>query len=70
MSMNNLNLLSDENLPQNVIVDVKYWWMGSLTVHISGWQVVYLQSVRKISDSHTLISVARSDDYYFVTPLH
>jgi hypothetical protein len=44
--------------------------MRCLTVHISGGQIIDLQTVGKIPDSYTLIRIARSYDYYFVSPLH
>jgi hypothetical protein len=42
VAMNNLNLLSDEDLSQYVIMDVQNRWMRCLTVHISGGQIIDL----------------------------
>lgn len=58
MTVHDLYLLSDEDLPQNVVVNMKDGWMGGLAIHVSSGQVIDFKTIRQVSYSDSFVSIA------------
>ena len=65
MSLHNLDLLFDEDLPEygHVRKEVN---IGALSEHVGNRQVVHFDAVRQESHSNPLVAVITCHDHYFV----
>lgn len=57
MTVHYLYLLSDEDLPQNVVVNMKDGWMRGLAVHVSSGQVVDFKTIGQVSYPDSFVSI-------------
>ena len=70
MPMHYLNLLTDEDLPQNVYVGGEDGRERCLRIHVDCWDVVNFHSVGEVAYPDSFVSVACCTNDYFVSALY
>lgn len=67
MSVDDLDLLTNEDLSENVHVDVVKGWVRSLGIEHHSGDIVDFEPVGEVANTHSLISVACGHDNNLVS---